>query len=272
MNTTSFSKHIPAGDIFDSSRLPPHEASLSLEVWRNFIKEQLAVLRDQPQVSFQTDSERQLVCVIDKHLPNLEFVLLNSCSMLADKWGMQIVTRPVLVPWVKQYTEKLHGVDIRPILDPGVTVTEFRRSVDFWKKIAGEYLLMIDTDSIICHRRFDEFIGYDYVAPLWREGDVSPWCHFGGGISLRRKSAMIKICMGCNVNPKLIPNESVFISIMLRLQLNEFHLPEDFLASQFAVERCFYEKPFALHKAWQYIQHQQLQEIFDTVEFPENLC
>ena len=269
MRGKTFSKHIPAGGLFDASRLSPPDAARSLTVWKSFISTQLALLRTQCPVPFSIDSDCQIVCHIDRRSPTFEFVLLNSMMMLGDKWGLQIVTKPELEPWIMQHTHALPGVEILPVLDYGIQVNELRRSVDFWKKIKGEFLLLIDAESIICHRDINRFLEYDYVAPLWRRGDVSPWCRYGGGISMRRKSAMIKICNECNVNPVLIPNESIFFSMMFRLQSNAFHLPDDSVASKFAVERCYYDNPFALHKAWKFIPYQQLQKILDGIEAPE---
>ncbi|GMR05683.1 MAG: hypothetical protein BMS9Abin25_0258 [Gammaproteobacteria bacterium] len=266
MSTKIQSKHAPTGNVFDTGRLPPSDTAQSLAVWKNFIQKQLPLLRTLETRSFSSVSDRQIVCLLEKRSPYLEFVMLNSRVMLGDDWGFQLVTSPALAHWAEEFTKVCSGVKIHPVLKTGVNVNKLKRRVDFWNQIAGEYLLMLDTESIICHGGIDEFLEYDYVAALWRQEDVSPWCSFGSGISLRRKSVMIKICSECNTNPLLIPDESIFISMMLRLQSDHYHLPDDLVASHFAVERCYNNRPFALHKTWQFIQHKQLSEILGTIE------
>jgi hypothetical protein len=269
MNIKIQSEYTPVGNVFDSERLPPAEAAQSLVVWKKFIKTHLLLLQKMEPVSFSIDTDHQIVCFIQRRSPNLEFVILNSRMMLGDEWGFQLVTSPDLVPWTEDLTKDISGVKILPILKPGTQVNELMRTLDFWKEITGENLLVIDTDTIFCHGEVDKYLEYDYVAPLWRKADVSPWCRYGGGISLRKKFAMVKICSECNTNPVLIPDESIFISIMFKLQSKNYHLPEDSVASSFAVERCYNNRPFALHKAWLFIQHKQLSNILDTIVVPE---
>lgn len=262
------SMHRPAGDVFDSGRLSPPEAAKSLAVWKNYIKDRFDSLMRKDLQPFATRSDLQIVCLLEKRSPYLDFVILNCCEMLGEGWGFQLVTRPDLVNWIGKQTRALPKVKIFPVIDNEMTANKLKRNTDFWEKITGETLLLIDADTILCHSSINNFLEYDYVAGLWRKEDVSPWCRFGGGVSLRRKSIMMKIYRECNNNPRLIPDESIFISMMLKLQAGDYHLPDNSVASKFSVERCYYKQPFALHKAWQFIHYQQLSEILENTTMP----
>ena len=271
MSTQIRSTYKPAFNVFEVGRLSPADTARSLAVWRNFVKTRLSQLLKLDPPAFAVNTERYVVCLLRKRLPNLEFALRNCRVTLGGEWGLQLVTTPVLKPWAEKLTAGWQGVNIVPILRSEIEENKFKRSVDFLEQIAGEYLLLIDDESILCHGGIEEFLSYDYVAPVWRESDVSPWCRFGrGGFSLRRKSALLNICRDCNVNPDLIPDESIFFSLMLRLQQDRYRLPDDAVAARFAVERCYHDTPFALHKAWQYIDHGRLKHIFDRVELAES--
>lgn len=260
------SKHTPTGNVFDSGRLSPPDAAKSLGVWKNFITTQLPLLRENDVKSFSTSSELQVICLLENRSPDLEFVIHNARVMLGHQWGFQLVVTPVLAAWAEEIVSDIPGVNILPLLVPGIHLNKLKRTEEFWQQLKGEHLLLIDTDSILCHGEIDVFLEYDYVAALWRKEDVSPWCCFGGGISLRKKSVMIQACRECNSNVILIPDESVFISMMLRLQPLDYHLPNDSVASKFAVERCYHNSPFALHKAWQFIKSQHLSELLSQIE------
>lgn len=258
----------PTINVFDSGRLSPTEMAQSLSVWKKFLKTQLSLLRELEMAPFASDSNRQIVCLLQRPSPHFEFIVLNCRLMLGPEWGFQLVTSPTLVPWAKALLKERVGVKILPMLGHSENINELMRTLAFWERLAGENLLMIGTDSIICHRRINEFLQYDYVAAAWRKEDVSPWCRYGGGVSLRKKSVMLQICSECNVNSQLIPNESIFFSIMLNLQSGRYHLPELSVALRFAVERCYQDHPFALHKTWQFVPHKRLENILEEVEMP----
>ena len=257
---------MPTGNVFDSGKLPPPDAALSLGAWKDFIKTQLPIMRENDAKSFNTNSELQVICLLENRSPDLEFVIHNARMMLGHQWGFQLVTSPVLAAWAEEVVGNIKGVKILPLLVPGIKADALKRTEEFWQQVTGEHLLLIDNNSILCHGRIKEYLKYDYVAALWRTEDVSPWCRFGGGISLRKKSVMLKVCDECNNNAVLIPDESVFISMMLRLQPDEYYLAGDSVAAKFAVESCYNNSPFALHKAWQYIEHQLLSELLGQID------
>ena len=74
------SKYLPIGNMFENGRLQPKEAAESLKVWKNFIETQLPLLRKLEPVSFSIDSNRQIVCFLQRRSPKLEFVILNALN------------------------------------------------------------------------------------------------------------------------------------------------------------------------------------------------
>ena len=68
---------------------------------------------------------------------------------------------------------------------------ELLQDIDFWKLFPQKYILTIETDCYLKKPLPDSIFNYDYVASKWPWNMDQPG---GGGLSLRNRDAMIKIC------------------------------------------------------------------------------
>lgn len=113
-------------------------------------------------------------------------------------------------------------------------------SKEFYEKIPTEVFLIFQLDTLISDKYNDyiyDFVQYDYVgAPWYFDNTVG-----NGGLSLRRKSAMIHIIETCD---KFTTVEDLFFSHYAKIKPSL----ED--AKKFSVETIFSEESFGIHKCW----------------------
>ncbi len=79
---------------------------------------------------------------------------------------------------------------------PNMTIESYNLlllSIDFWKQIPTEHVLIFQTDCYIYKMFENKWLEYDFVgASYWTKEDISPRLGgINGGLSLRKKSAMI---------------------------------------------------------------------------------
>lgn len=111
---------------------------------------------------------------------------------------------------------------------------------EFYEKIPTEIFLIFQLDSLISdkynHYIYD-FIQYDYVGAPWNfNNDVG-----NGGLSLRRKTAMIDIIES--------PNERIHIEDLFFSKYTK-NKPTFEEAKRFSVETVYSKESFGMHKCW----------------------
>ena len=126
---------------------------------------------------------------------------------------------------------------------------EFTTSEVLYNLIPTENMLMFQTDTILRKPIPDHLLQYSYVGAPWKEG--VPWNEptggiGNGGLSLRRKSAMLTILKYFNHPMRGIMNEDIYFSI----GSNVMRLPRPTYeeAKKFSIETVFCEDPIGLHK------------------------
>ncbi len=256
------------------NRQDPAEMGRARRIWREFMASNLPSLKERKLEAIPADSDRFVVYLATRRSVDAEFVLRNCMRRLGDAWGLQVLVRPELESWIGNIVDGWIGVHLDRV-NPhdhggaGLDLNELARLVSFWETVRGRHQLFVDDESILCHSGVGPFLEYDFVGAPWAENSISPWCRYGsGGLSLRRKDAMITVCRECNTNPWMIGPEDVFYSIVMRLEGDKYRLPTDDLARRFAVEQVYYPEPFALHRAWEYITADKLQGLLERINMP----
>lgn len=186
--------------------------------------------------------------VLDK-IPNITIHLFhgeNNEKMIRD----YIITN--------NYNIKLTNINKKDL-----TVREYSdllTSLNFWEQINGETILIFQIDSWICNYNenfIKECSKYGFVGAPCRKVDI-PWQN--GGLSLRKKSLMIKAIKDYKLNESKWP-EDRFFTVIKRNIVN----PAPFnLAIKFSVEKFFYNNPFGIHKAWKYLNKKDLYNLCKT--------
>jgi len=168
-------------------------------------------------------------------------------------------------------------IEKRNLNKDNLTIPEYNNlltSSVFWKSMPYENVLIFQTDSVIIDPNLDEFLKYDYVGAPWKKNmkwlpKKKPGLFFSskidkyvgnGGLSLRRKSAMLRAINSVSYNGT---NEDIFYSIHCSLFLS---IPSTEIASQFSVESVFYPKPKGVHKFWIFLKDHELEAIYSHIK------
>lgn len=220
------------------------------------------------------------VIVEPRNHPALNLVLRNFNRNLDERWKFLIYHGNLNEEYVKTTVFDLN-MDKRTTFVKlnitNMTINEYNLllcSTLFYDNIYTEMFLVFQTDTLICDQYKDniyKFMEYDYVgAPWFPELNVG-----NGGLSLRRKSKMLHILYTFyNKFPGCLPywNEDVFFSsiserLILKNGLINLNKPTSKEAAEFSIETIYSENSFGLHKCWNYLSSDQMENVHKR--FPE---
>jgi hypothetical protein len=143
-----------------------------------------------------------------------------------------------------------------------LTVEEYNdiiTSKQFWNNIKGEHILIFQIDSLVCNYDNDfikECCKYGFVGAPVNKWDI-PWQN--GGLSLRKKSLMIKALENKKKYESLWPEDRYF-----SLLKNDITNPAPYnIANKFSVEKFYYDKPFGIHKCWKYLSNKDYKKLIN---------
>lgn len=244
----------------------------SLELWYDFLDDTYPVLREYEFSNIPEESEFFAVFVEYRKHPYIEYVLRNVMHFLGPKWGLQIFVWPRNRAFMENIVREwrhVHVIELPEKIPGVVPYDQTIRSTELWSQVKGEYQLFFDIYSLLCRSGIEDFLRYDYVAAPWLpKFSVSPKCRMGsGGLSLRRKTAMMEICGTGNADPKLIGREDVFFAVHLHLNPDRYRLPTLDTAMNFAVECVYHPKPLGVHMPWVCLPAKQIQSLLDTISY-----
>jgi len=162
---------------------------------------------------------------------------------------------------IQTITDFVHSLKVDDVFEiknldkENLTINDYNlllTSIDFWSSLPYENILIFQTDTVLLDNNLSVFLEYDYVGAPWNKN--MKWLNNStenvvgnGGLSLRRKSAMIK---ALELVPYNFINEDSYFAIRCRHLLK---LPSPDLAKTFSVETVFFENPKGYHKCWAYI-------------------
>jgi len=198
--------------------------------------------------------EKCAVIVEARPHPHLGYVMRNVMHFLDDSWGLCVVHGSENRSFVE---ELVRGWGDVALIDAGVDAIDMERFNDllthpsFWEQLPSETLLMFQTDSILRRRGIDDFLEFDYVGAPWMHALISgeeTGPVGNGGLSLRKKSAMLEILAHHEREPDL--QEDQFFSRWL--YRDGHRMPSLTTASLFSTETIFQPESLGLHKAWLY--------------------
>lgn len=151
-------------------------------------------------------------------------------------------------------------IELRNLGKDNLTIDEYNamcKSIPFWQSIPYENILIFQTDSVILDANLDRFLPYDYVGAPWRDGIVQAYgltsCVGNGGLSLRRRSAMIN-CIAATQRRMVTLRKSHYYEDMYFSNNPQYkmNIPSKEISGQFSVETIYYENPIGYHKPWHY--------------------
>jgi hypothetical protein len=128
----------------------------------------------------------------------------------------------------------------------------------FWENINGENILIFQTDSCVSNYNEEllkECSQYGFIGAPTRKIKPIPWQN--GGLSLRKKSLMIKAIKTIPHNKKIFPEDRFFSQDCAKI-CNP--APWN-IANKFSVEIHYYDKPFGFHKCWNYQNKENIEKL-----------
>jgi hypothetical protein len=250
-----------------------NEKQLSnLMLWYEFIEDTFDTVKRFRLDTIPEESKYFAVFVDDRRHPYMEYVIRNVMYFLGKGWGLQLFVWPENRFYVESAVKDLEYVHITEMSFEefeGNLVDDVKRRETFWSSVKGERQLFFDIDTLLCNGNVNEFLKYDYIGAPWLEGyAVSPVCRVGsGGLSLRKKEAMMDISRTTNIRPVLIAEEDIFYSVNIQLRKDKYSIPSVEEAMKFAVEGIYCAEPFGLHKAWVSLESQQLKRLLKNIHY-----
>jgi len=162
-------------------------------------------------------------------------------------WKLQIWCGNDNIDWIKEKLSSWQNVVYSKLPVKNLTVPDYSRllkSADFWNRIDGEHVLIFQTDSLILRQGIEKFLQYDYVGAPWKVSKEHTLDVGNGGLSLRRKSAMLKI-IDKYPDQTGHPEDLYFCR---HLKDDGYCLPSREIAKCFSVETVSYDTPIGIHK------------------------
>lgn len=246
--------------------------SNQVDIWNRFIEETYPSVRRFEFNEIPAESDYFVMLIEPRPHPHLEYVLRNVMYFLGSGWGLQIFTGMQNMQYIQEIVKDWNTVYVYQLARDDLSIYEYnqiRKDPNFWKVVKGEYVLCVETDSLLCSGNIREFLSYDYIGAPWVSSlALSPKCLVGnGGLSLRRRRAMIEIGSVCNRDYSFFRADDIFYSINMHLYHEKYNLPSVDVAKRFSVEAIYYPKPFGVHKAWRYLPEHQLRAILNNIRY-----
>lgn len=222
------------------------------------------------------DSKNVAVVIEDRPLPNIVPLLLHFSSVLGPTWPVvyytSVVSHPKSIAFLRAVEEG--RISIRP-LPAGVefakhqSVSEFLTKPWLWEQLApAGHVLMFQADSIICansEARIEDFLEYDFVGAPIDVPITPPDGHgegYNGGFSLRNRSMILDIVNTFSWQKekdegKITQEPCVTQEPCLKFEDQWFYhkmkengarLPSKEVASAFAVETIWSDRPLGFHQ------------------------
>ena len=203
----------------------------------------------------------------------LSFVLKNFLENLSDEWNIIIMHGNKNIDYMNNIinnnlSEYKNRIIMKNLNVDNLTIQDYNKllvSKKFYEEIPTEIFLIFQTDSIICKsnkERINDFLEYDYVGAPWEKGGVG-----NGGLSMRRKSAMIQKIEKCPYDN--IMAEDLFF---YNKSCNKLNIPDEKTASYFSTEQIYNKDSFGTHKSWYWLKPNDFNEMNNYCENVNDLA
>jgi hypothetical protein len=188
------------------------------------------------------------ICIIERREhPNFEYILKNVCYYCRD-WSITIICSNENYSYVKRFVQDKPAT-ILPLFEGFGTpeqgkleYNELLQTENFWTGIDAEFILTVEMDCYLLRPLPQEMFAYDYVASPWAWKKDSQ----GGGLSLRRRDAMLQICKS---EQPIYPNAQDCWACD-GCKLLQLKIPPYEIAVKLFMESCYYQAPVGVHQWW----------------------
>lgn len=173
--------------------------------WRYFCYRYLDHARFWSLPVVATRSENEAVFIETRWFPHAEFVVRAVIKNLGPNWMFTFVCSRENARLMKDIADSI-SKNIRVLtLDRSFTsvndYNDMLLSLDFWEKLNGDKILIVQEDSILFRPGIEMLLTYDYVGAPWPPSITDVASGIGnGGLSLRTRSIMTEILKKCDPN------------------------------------------------------------------------
>ena len=219
------------------------------EKWNVYVKNTLSTVQ-QIKPKFEDISKDRCVVMVEPRQTNMiEYVLKNIFYYLEHGWVLYIFHSKKNKEYVYNLTKDWNHVNYielstEDLLPNGLVKTGdvplydiLFKTYKFWELIKYEWILTVQTDTLMRRHGLEKYLKYDYIGAPWPNREVG--C---GGFSIRKKSEMIKICKQHSYQSDINESEDIFFSKHAKNKA-----PFE-IAKTFCVEHVFYDNPIAIHR------------------------
>ena len=188
--------------------------------------------RSDIQASYNHQCSKAMVIVETRCGYWLPLVIRNALDRLPG-WNLYVVGTKKVINFVK---EVVGGTFIPVVLDVEINIAMYNyllKDATFWKKFREEHILIFQMDCLLLREPSDDMFEWDYVGPLCGTLSESEFI-MNGGLSLRKKGAMIKACETFTDDERKVQEDIAFTKCMRRQK--EFKLPTMNTCFKFGIE------------------------------------
>lgn len=231
-----------------------------------------------PEVQVMTTKDYTAIMVEPRKHRALEFVIRNFTENLDENWNFMIYHGSDNKQYLENIIKKLSAdvqsrITLINLKIPNMNIKQYSTMFfcpTFYNNIPTETFLIFQTDSMILKENKDniyDFLKYDYVGAPWPKtmGILGKMQVGNGGLSLRKKSKMIELLKYKNKNTviqngkhgKYIAEDQFFCGY--HIPEVDIYKPTFIKAKEFSVECVFYDKPFGIHKCWDFCNSNNLE-------------
>jgi hypothetical protein len=201
-----------------------------------------------------TKNSNKSIVIIERRIhPNLAFILRNMFYYARD-WCITVVCSEINYNYIKTIcTNNSDNVNILALFNGNpsreVAIREYNnllKDVKFYENLSYDHLFFVQTDTYLRKRIDETMLNYDYVAAPWNWDESSA----GGGMSYRKRTAMIDICKNFKENYEM---EDGFINEGVKAL--GYKMPEFMTGITYVAESCHYEDPMGAHQWWTFFNN-----------------
>jgi hypothetical protein len=148
--------------------------------------------------SIEKQRPLEVVIIEYRKFPHIEFLLRNAIKKLGETWCYTIVCGLENYKFMVDLAMTIHQ-NINVILTPYTNLDQstyslMLASANFWSKLNGSKILIMQEDSIIFNDNISEFLEWDYIGAPWPKHQNDTTNLVGnGGFSLRSKQTMLDV-------------------------------------------------------------------------------
>lgn len=209
-----------------------------------------------------TETDSYLVFIERRLHPNLAFVLTNAAYFARD-YGVVLICSDVNYEYCKTICQG-KNVDIRPFFqgnpEPHIGKEEYnslQQDATFYESLPGKYWIFFEVDCYFRKPIPLSWKQYDYIAAPYEWDETS----FGGGLSFRKKEAMLAIC-----NSDVPKDQAADHYLCQGVKTLGLKVPPFEEAMTYMTESCIYEDPIGVHQWWTFFFPNQTEDAEEIMQ------